>query len=226
MRRITAVLFDLDETLLDRSASLRSFLPDQYHRFRGQLGSAAPEVWCDRFIALDVRGSVPKTSVYPRLLADFGGDVAAAAALLADYRERFCRHARAFPNIRETLTALRRDGRRTGLITNGETEFQSRSIEALGLREMLDVILISAAEGLRKPDAALFLRAAERLGVTPEQCLFVGDNPVADVLGAQAAGMSTAWFANGQVWPGELPGPPGAIIRELPEVLTVIDSIG
>ncbi len=223
---IRAVLFDLDETLLDRSASLRSFLADQYHRFRAQLGSAAPEIWCDRFTALDARGCVPKSAVYPKLLAEFGGDTAAAAALLADYRERCCHHAQAFPGMRETLTALRSGGHRTGLITNGETEFQSRHIEALGLREMLDAILISEAEGLRKPDAALFLRAAERLDVAPAQCLFVGDSPVADILGAQAAGMRTAWFAGGQSWPGELPGPPGVIIRELPEVLTIVDSRG
>jgi hypothetical protein len=42
-RMIAAVLFDLDETLLDRTTSLRAFLADQYGRFRGQLGSATRE---------------------------------------------------------------------------------------------------------------------------------------------------------------------------------------
>ena len=122
----------------------------------------------------------------------------------------------------DLLVALRSSGRALGLITNGETEFQSRHIQALGLRELMDVILISEAEGLRKPDPALFLRAAGRLNVAPAHCLFVGDSPVADILGAGAAGMRTAWFPNGQSWPGEVAGSPGAVIRELPDVLNLI----
>jgi hypothetical protein len=47
---IAAVLFDLDETLLDRTTSLRAFLGDQYGRFGEQLGTASSEVWVDRFV--------------------------------------------------------------------------------------------------------------------------------------------------------------------------------
>lgn len=124
------------------------------------------------------------------------------------------------------LMALRERGCATGLITNGEAEFQSRHIQALRLGERLDVILVSETEGLRKPDIALFLRAAQRLNVAPAQCLFVGDDPVADILGAGAAGMRTAWFPNGRAWPSALAGAPGSVIRELSEVLTLIDEPG
>src|SRR6185312_244211 len=119
-RMTAAVLFDLDETLLDRTSSLRAFLGDQYDRFGEQLGRASGEVWVDRFVALDARGSVPKSCVYPQLLMDFGGDAALAQVLLADYQERCCQYARAFPGMRETLAALRQRGCATGLITNGE----------------------------------------------------------------------------------------------------------
>jgi putative hydrolase of the HAD superfamily len=222
---IAAVLFDLDETLLDRTTSLRAFLADQYERFGGQLGTATSEVWIDRFLVLDARGSAHKSSVYPQILTAFGGDPALAQVLLADYRQRCCQHARAFPGMNDTLVALRARGCAMGLISNGETEFQRRHIQALRLGESLDVILVSESEGLRKPDVALFLRAAHRLNVVPAQCLFVGDDPVADILGAGAAGMRTAWFPNGRAWPRELAGPPGAVIRELSDVLTVIDEL-
>lgn len=45
--------------------------------------------------------------------------------------------------------------------------------------------------GLRKPDPAIFRRAADELSVIPEACLFVGDDPERDVLGAAAVGMRT-----------------------------------
>lgn len=216
-----AVLFDLDETLLDRTVSLTAFLADQHARFRDRLGPAPFVAWRDRFLALDARGRVPKTVVYPALLDAFGGDTEAAEALLADYREGCCRHARALRGMAETLDGLRRRGLRLGIVTNGETAFQSRHVDALGLRERVDAILISEAEGLRKPDARLFRRAAARLGTAPAQCLFVGDDPAADILGAHAAGMRTAWLCRGVPWPADLPTPPGATIGALPEVLAL-----
>jgi putative hydrolase of the HAD superfamily len=94
----------------------------------------------------------------------------------------------------------------------------------LRLDKMVDAVLISEAEGLWKPDYALFRRAVDRLGVRPEQCLFVGENPAADILGAHAAGMRTAWLRRGASWPDELPPPSDAIIDALPEVLCLIDG--
>ena len=100
--------------------------------------------------------------------------------------------------------------------------FKRRNIEALGLEPLVDAILISEAEGLRKPDAAIFFRAAERAGARPEECLFVGDNPEADILGAHGAGMKTAWFNAGAVWPEGLAVNPGAEIRELAQTLALV----
>ena len=79
--------------------------------------------------------------------------------------------------------------------------------------------MISEAEGLRKPDPAIFLRAADWLHVEPSQCLFVGDNPVVDILGAHAAGMRTAWFRRDAVWPVDLAPLPGPAIDTLIQVL-------
>ncbi|WP_457796669.1 HAD family hydrolase [Methylocystis sp. S23] len=219
---ISAVLFDLDETLLDRTGSLVAFLADQYHRFGDRLGSASFEAWRDEFLALDARGHVHKSLVYPTILATFSGDPAIAELMLVDYQENCCRYAMAFRGMTETLATLRARGLAIGVVTNGESAFQSRHIEALRLRERVDAILISESEGLRKPDRRLFMRAAKRLDVQPAHCLFVGDNPTVDILGAHAAGMATAWFRSGMAWPADLEAPPGAVIDALPEVLDLI----
>jgi putative hydrolase of the HAD superfamily len=219
---ISAVLFDLDETLFDRTTSLVAFLAYQNGRFADRLGEVTFEVWRDRFLALDARGYVHKSLVYLALLAEFSGDLTAVDALLDDYREHCCEHARGSPGMAATLMTLRSYGLRLGIVTNGETEFQTRHVDALGLTALVDAVLISEAEGLRKPDAALFRRAADRLHVALPECLFVGDNPAVDVLGAHAAGMRTAWFRCGAVWPSNLAPMPGLEIDTLDQVLDLI----
>ena len=221
---IAAVIFDLDETLFDRSNSLVDFLEDQHSRFGDRLGVAGFDAWRDKFLTLDERGYVRKSLVYPEILASFGGDATAANELLSDYRNRSCQFARPFPGMTHTLSMIRSRGLAIGIVTNGEAEFQSRKVDALGLRELVDVVVISEAEGIRKPEQAIFKLAARRLNAQTRECLFVGDNPVADVLGAHAVGMKTAWFKCGMIWPSDLEPPPGSVISALPEVLGLIDE--
>jgi putative hydrolase of the HAD superfamily len=219
---IKAVLFDLDGTLLDRTNSLVAFLAGQHARFAYRLGETNLETWRSRFLGLDQNGHVHKSVVCKAILSEFGGDAGTGADLFEDYQHGSCKHARGFPGMTQTLSALRLHGLKLGIVTNGEPVFQMKNIKALGLEALVDVILISEAEGLRKPDAALFLRAAERLTVRPDQCLFVGDNAEADILGAHGAGMKTAWFNQSAIWPGSHAPNPGAEIRDLPQTLALV----
>jgi len=89
-----AVLFDLDETLFDRTGSLRLFLADQIKRlnlsvFRDQ------ETTIRRFLELDNRGRTQKTEVYSTMLLERGvKDVALVSALFEDYENNAWRFAR------------------------------------------------------------------------------------------------------------------------------------
>ncbi|QIJ77785.1 HAD hydrolase-like protein [Methylobacterium sp. NI91] len=74
----------------------------------------------------------------------------------------------------------------------------------------------------RRPSpSAYFLRAATACRTEPSRCLFVGDNSVADVLGAHAVGMSTAWFHGAAEWPTDAPSNPGGSIDHLSQVLAL-----
>jgi putative hydrolase of the HAD superfamily len=100
---IKAVLFDLDQTLLDRKSSLAAFLRGQWERFKPGLGNAEFGSWSNRFLALDTEGKVHKSKVYPRLLTEFDGDPGLNRALLADYSSRSCQHAVGFPECSQQL---------------------------------------------------------------------------------------------------------------------------
>ncbi|MEO0550642.1 MAG: HAD family hydrolase [Pseudomonadota bacterium] len=220
---VKAVLFDLDETLFDRSRTLPVFLSDQFTRFEAHLGTVERGDWCARFLELDANGRTHKSIVYPELLSTFGGDPEAAPALLDDYYDHSTAKPFAIPGMSTVLSDLRRSGLLCGLITNGETRLQSRTISALGLTDRMDVILISEAEGVRKPDPVIFRRTVERLGVLPNEALYIGDNPEADVWGAANAGLHGVWFnPNGRAWPQHLNPPTETVMTRLTDILALL----
>ena len=125
----------------------------------------------------------------------------------------------------EILNTIRGQGWKIGVISNGQTHIQLRSLLALNLDRILDLYLISDSVGLRKPDPQIFLLAAKKLSVVPANCIFVGDSPEADIAGAQKVGMKTVWFPNGAQWPVALTIPPDAEIDSLTELETVLQRL-
>lgn len=221
---IKAVLFDLDETLFERSTSLRLFLADQLSR-HSVLEGIEQEHFIVSFLQLDQRGRVSKSTVYRELLLMFSiDDHETAAELFKDYENNFWRFARAYSGADEMFDALRQQGVKTGIVTNGQTHIQLRSLLGLNLDRQVDVYVISEAEGLRKPDRAIFALAATRLGVNMSECIFVGDTPGADIVGAQQCGMKGVWFPNGAVWPAELDGAPDVEIINLKEIADLVQQ--
>lgn len=89
---------------------------------------------------------------------------------------------------RDALAALRRRGGRTGVVSNFDCRLHG-ILAGLGLRALLDVVVLPSDAGAAKPDARIFHFALERLGVAPDRALYVGDDAEQDVAGARAAGM-------------------------------------
>jgi len=195
---VKAVLFDLDETILDRTASLKAFLAWQVN---GMLRSSIcdKDAFCARFIELDDAGRVWKDVVYKQLVHEFVIKDWSAQELLQSYELAFCGFCVAKQNVIEALHSLNQLGLKIGLISNGKSPFQERNFRALGVSHLFDVAIVSEAVGLRKPDKRIFELACEQLNINPEECIFVGDNPVADIKGARDSGMNTV-FVPGSVW--------------------------
>jgi putative hydrolase of the HAD superfamily len=192
---IRAVLFDLDGTLYDRDATMVELAHDQFAAFHDHLQPRVDEHrFATRFIELDDHGYASRSDVYSRLADEFGLDNRLTVDLERHFWEAYGRRCEISADTWNTLHSLRAAGKRLGIVTNGQTEWQSRKIEGLGLGSIFDVVLISEKEGIRKPDARIFDRARERCGVDhPSEAMFVGDHPEVDVAGAHAAGMVAVW---------------------------------
>lgn len=187
-----AVLFDLDQTLLDRSRSLQKFLEWQC---RGMLRPylSDQDAFIQRFLALDANGTVWKDRVYATLIAEFALNSWSATELLSVYENcfgGFCLPMAGAPEAVNQIASVAR----LGLISNGKSPFQERNFRALGFHSLFDSIIISEAVALRKPDARIFQLGCGELGVAPSETVFVGDNPIADIEGAKAAGLRTVFI--------------------------------
>ncbi|QFT89031.1 Pyrimidine 5'-nucleotidase YjjG [Bacillus sp. THAF10] len=189
---IKAVIFDLDGTLLNRDESVKKFINNQYERLNKWVGHIPKEEYTTRFIELDCRGYVWKDKVYQQLVDEFGIGVN-WESLLQDYISEFKNSCVPFPNLLNMLEDLRKNNLILGIITNGYGQFQLDNIKALGIEEYFQTILVSEWEGIKKPDSQIFKRALEKLNVSANESIFVGDHPENDVKAAQKVGMKGIW---------------------------------
>jgi putative hydrolase of the HAD superfamily len=129
----------------------------------------------------------------------------AVALRYAAYR----RAQRLRPDAIGTLRALRADGLKIALVSDCTHDLADQWDE-LELAEFFDATVFSCHEGVRKPDPRLFRAAAERLGVPPGSCLYVGDGGGDEMAGSAAVGMHPVLLA-GEDWAeNHAPGRPEA----------------
>ncbi len=93
----------------------------------------------------------------------------------------------------------------------------------LGIRDLFDCIVDSARVGATKPDPRIFHAALDRMGVAPEEAVYIGDNPFRDMEGAKGVGMPHIWLVGRTDRDDLTPCCPGdPVIRSLEEVPDLI----
>lgn len=207
------VLFDLDDTLVDRRGVLPSWVADFATRHglddeeqAHVLGLVAERAYPSTFDAVRSRYRLPVSA--QELWEGYRADIAAMASCPAD--------------VLDGLDELRAAGWRVGVATNGAVDIQRAKLRATGVAERVDGVFVSEEAGARKPQARHFALAAARCGaVLGEGGWMVGDNPVNDIGGGRSVGLSTVWITNGRSWPPGTPAPDGTV----PHVRAAIDLL-
>ncbi len=179
---LQTILFDLDGTLVD-SADL--ILESWRHTMRLHFDEVPPdEVW------LETLGQPLRAQF--KLFVDTAEEVQAMIDTYVEHNLReHERLIRSFPDIAQTLVALRERGVRLGVVTSKAKRGTSRSLAACSLdEELFDVIVTSDEPIPHKPDPAPVLLALERLGSPAATAAYVGDS-VWDMQAGRAAGVTT-----------------------------------
>lgn len=181
---VSAVLFDLDGTLIDSA-------PD--------LGAAADQMRVKRGMV-----SLPKESYRPHAGAGargmlnvafgIGPDHADFSALreefFRNYEQRMTCNTREFEGVAELIATLQAYALPWGVVTNKSSRFTDPLTRALPLFSSARAIVSGDTTPHAKPHPEPLLEAARRLGVAPERCVYVGDDE-RDIVAGLAAGMRT-----------------------------------
>ena len=257
---ITAIIFDMDETLVvDDAAGEEAMLAtcqraapqygvdtvalsDAVRRYARELWRAAPvhsygramgisswEALWGRFLGDDpnitaLREWAPgyRREAWSQALAELGvSDTADAERWSALFQqERRARH-RVFPDAEPCLMELKQKYR-LALLSNGAPDLQREKLEASGLGGYFESVVISGEVGIGKPEPGIFLLALERLGVSPQAAVMVGDSLARDIQGAQRAGIRAVWL--NREGAALLEGVrPDAMVRGLGELAGVVE---
>ena len=198
---ISWVLFDLDNTLLDRAAGFERLCREIY-RTGGVMERTHSE---DEAVALmiewDRSGIPPVPTLLERITDTWPGVFRDLDQAIAVYLEMLPRMVLMDPRTRNMLEDFSDQGIACGIVTNGGTLMQKAKIEESGLQGLVASFTISQTVGASKPDSAIFALALQAIGARAKTTLFVGDNPELDIAGANAVGMRTAWIRLGREWP-------------------------
>jgi putative hydrolase of the HAD superfamily len=214
---IRAVLFDLDNTLVDLMRMKRT-ASDAAARAMVAAGADFP-------FSSDEAGDI----LFGDYLQDLESDTVFADFLKKHHRQRLSlsqhhvdritAHAvdaylkakmlqtEPYAGVRRTLIALTRAGFRLGVLTDAPRFKAYQRLAAAGLVDFFEFVLTFTDSDARKPHEKTFRAALDLFGMPPQQVLMVGDWPEKDLAGAKAVGMRTAWAAYGK--PGA-PVPPEA----------------
>ena len=192
-------LFDLDNTLVDRTAAFGRAvpwlcevygLPAEAHPFiidADRDGTATWQVWMGATIeryGLDTTVDDMRARFRPAYLTSYALE----------------------PAVAEGLRGLRAAGWHLGVVTNGPPS-QVEKIHGTGLAELVDGWAVSEEVGARKPDRRIFEVAADRCGAALDGGWMVGDSADADMAGGRAAGLRCIWLHRGRPWDERSPSP-------------------
>ncbi|BCB04043.1 HAD family hydrolase [Bacillus sp. KH172YL63] len=201
MSKVKAVLFDLDDTLLDRNAAVDALFLLVLERCYGDVDDNVKSDMLRAFKLYDKKsfGQGDKTPVLESFFADFPTGKRLPTHAIQDFWNE---HFPTCFSIKEELFNLLHTMKqqvKIGIVTNGTSLRQNEKITNTHLDRHFDTIIISEEVGSSKPDKTIFEIALAKLGVQPEEVLFVGDHLILDIYGSQSLDMMGIWYNPGKI---------------------------
>lgn len=198
MRKINAVLFDLDGTLLDTAPDLANVL----NAMRSQrqlpalpLSLIKPAVGSGSNAMMKLAFDLDNTDHdYPLIVEQF----------FNLYMDSLAEETTLFPGMESVLTHLENNGIRWGIVTNKPARFTDVLLDKLALSQRSACVISGDTLDKRKPHPAPILHACELLDCKPAATLYIGDT-VTDVIASKAAGTIALAALYGYISPSDDP---------------------
>lgn len=201
---VRAVLFDLDDTLIDHSyatiAATKAAVALEPALSAASLDQvvAHSQMLLERLHPRVVCGELTfdqaRIERYSELLRAFGCSTGKAEQLAAVHVQAYRSAERAVPGAKALLAHLDERGIALAIVSNNTRAEQEAKLRRISFFNYFSAIVVSGDHQVAKPDPALFAVALRKLGVAAEDCVHVGDNWDSDVCGASAAGIRCVWL--------------------------------
>ena len=220
---IKAVLFDLDDTLID------------FMRFKKACCLEAVEAMVAAGLPMGKRKAlkvlfelygeygIEYSRIFQKFLRKAMGriDWGILAAGVVAYRRVRAGFLHPYPKVVPTLIKLKEKGFKLGIVSDAPRIKAWIRLASMGISDYFDfVITKDDVKGKLKPHSLPFREAVKKLGLKPEEIMFVGDNPQRDITGANRAGMVSVWVNRGRMKKGKVK--PDFEVRDIRGILKCI----
>lgn len=225
--RYNALLFDVDNTLLDFSANeaeaFRNMIQEKGETYSEELFATYRSMNEQMWRAIE-RGEATTSEVvntrFSRLMSRYGRQVDGMEWENC-YRSYLNRGIQEMPFVREVLNQLK-ERYRLFVITNGIEETQQYRLHGSGLDSYFEDIFISQSIGAGKPSKEFFDYVKTHIkDFDASRSLVVGDSLTSDILGGQLAGIDTCWFCE-EGMESTLEEEPTYVIHDLRELVEIL----
>jgi phosphoglycolate phosphatase len=185
------VMFDLDGTLVETAPEIMDATNDTLRRFDlAEVTQQQVNDWIGhgtRELLIQALAFTGKTDVAAVRVSDSLGLI--AHEFDKHYQRRCGTRSQLYPQVRETLVALRARGVKMAVVTNKEGRYTATVLDAHQLTPLLDCVVSGDTLPTKKPNPAGIAHCLAQFGVTKDRALFVGDSSI-DVATARNAGVA------------------------------------
>lgn len=190
----TLLLFDLDNTLINRDRAFQSFLNDFMANHKRSFNATISRRIVNRLIEIDQRGICARKIFIEQLLTLIPelnltpGKLWHELQRLPDYVEQDFKIILMLKRL-----SLKYD---MTIVSNGSGAIQRRKMRNAGIDQFFETCFISGEKRCAKPSKKLFLKALTHFGYEPINAVMIGDHPDKDIRAAKLLGMKTVLVAN------------------------------
>ncbi len=222
---ISAIVFDLDNTLVDFMAMKRqaieaaidSMLDAGLDLERADIRSRIDEIYKERGIEYQQVFDDLIFGVFNKM------DHRILAAGVIAYRRAREAALKPYPHTTATLMQLLRRGIKLAILTDAPSREAWLRLCHIGFHHIFNIAVTFDETGERKPAAKPFLTVLERLETPPSEALMVGDWAERDIAGANAVGMQTAFAHYGDVFDTKDHGA-DYDLKDITDLIAIVDS--
>ena len=230
------IFIDFDDTLYDTHGNAVIALSETFECFHLDRYFEDPQVFYDAYWTANIdlwtqyaKGEITRDYLIVerfRRPLSVGEGIEVTKELCLEMSDKFLDFCASKPGVidgaHELMDFLKQKGYRMHMCSNGFHEVQYKKLDACGLRDYFDTIILSEDAGVNKPAKAYFDYALKVSGANRKTTLMIGDNLQSDILGALNAGLDAMLFNRWQVPPEDIPQEPTFIVETLSAIKTIL----